>query len=218
MAVLTISREIGSQGAEIGRMVAEKLNYHFADKQVMLNVFHQYGFKPFDKVYDKPTSFWDQFDSMRKMTLENLNSVIEALAHHGNMVIVGRGSFAVLQDLADVLNVRVQAPFDARLAWFMKEENLTDEYDAAERLEDMGIQRAAFVESTYKVPWDAASIFDMVINTGKVSVDHAVEWLVEAVSALAKDCQSGEDICRELTVEDYLISAVQGALECRDRH
>jgi hypothetical protein len=33
MAVLTISREIGSQGAEIGRMVAEKLNYHFADFQ-----------------------------------------------------------------------------------------------------------------------------------------------------------------------------------------
>jgi cytidylate kinase len=127
MAVLTISREIGSQGAEIGRMVAEKLNYHFADKQVMLNVFHQYGFKPFDKVYDKPTSFWDQFDSMRKMTLENLNAVIEALAHHGNMVIVGRGSFAVLHDLADVLNVRIQAPFDERLAWFMKEENLTDD-------------------------------------------------------------------------------------------
>lgn len=218
MAVLTISREIGSGGAEIGRMVAEKLNYHYADKQVMLSAFHQYGFKPFDKVYDKPTSFWDQFDNMRKMTLENLNAVIAAIAQHGNVVIVGRGSYAVLQDLADVLNVRIQAPFDSRLEWLMKEENLKDKHEAAHRLEEMDIQRAEFVETTYMAPWDAAGLFDMVINTGKVSVDHAVSWLAEAVKALDKACESGAPICRQLMVEDYLISAVQGALDCKDSH
>ena len=91
------------------------LNYHYADKDTIFKIFKQYGFAPLEKVYEAPTSFWDNFDSLRLKTLENLNQVMEALAAHGHTVIVGRGGFAVLDGLADVLNVRIQAHIEDRL-------------------------------------------------------------------------------------------------------
>jgi cytidylate kinase len=55
-----------------------------------------------------------------------LNRVIQALAQHGNVVILGRGSCAVLGGFADVLNVRVQATLSARTERVMTRYNLTD--------------------------------------------------------------------------------------------
>ena len=218
MTVLTISREIGSGGPDIGRKVAEKTGYHYADKKTMLDVFKQYGFQPFDKVYESPSSFWDRFDTMRRLTVQNLNDVIEALAGHGNIVIVGRGSFAVLGDLADVINVRVQAPFEARLKWFKESEGLQDEKEAERVLTQRSEVRVDFVEATYHVPWDAASNFDMVINTDKISLDQAADWLCDASKALEKADCSGRPTTRDLEVENFLISAVAGVLDCSRRH
>ena len=218
MAVLTISREIGSGGWEIGRKVAEKTGYHFADKQIMLEVFRQYGFEPFDKVYESPSSFWDMFDDMRQMTLQNLNTVIETLAQHGNIVIVGRGSFAVLADLVDVVNVRVQAPFEWRLERFMKEQNQLGVDEAEELLADRGEARAAFVESTYNVPWDAASNFDLVINTEKVALDLAASWLVDVLKSLEGRDTAGLPAAKDFKVDDFMAGAVRGALKCEEEH
>ncbi len=218
MAVLTISREIGSGGPDIGRMVAEKTGYHYADKKTMLDVFKQYGFQPFDKVYESPSTFWDRFDTMRQLTLQNLNDVIEALAHHGNIIIVGRGSFAVLGDLADVINVRIQAPFETRLRWFIQSEGLRDEEEAERLLVRQSEVRVDFVETTYHVPWDAASNFDMVFNTDKVSLDQAADWLCAALKSLEKADYSGRPTTRDLQVENFLVTAVSGALDCAKQH
>jgi cytidylate kinase len=218
MAVLTISREIGSGGPEIGRMVADALGYHYADKKTMDEVFRQYGFVPFEKVYESSPSFWDRFDNMRRLTMENLDAVIRALAQHGNMVIVGRGSFAVLGDFSDVINVRLQAPFDLRLDRFMAEQGVTDRKKAARDLENRGSQRSAFVESTYNLPWDAASQFDLVIDAGKIDLKTAARWLAEALAeADGRSAEAGRS-AREIGVEPYLAAAVKGALDCEKNH
>lgn len=216
MAVLTISREIGSEGPYIGKKVAEKMGYKYADKKTIHNVFHQYGFIPFERVYEAPTSFWDQFDDMRRLTLQNLNSVIRGLACFGDIVIVGRGSFAVLEGLDDVLNVRIQAPFEHRVRVFMEIEKITDRDKAAKLLEEKGSLRSAFVESTYQTPWDSASNFDIVINTDKIPPETAVEWLCQTLKDMEKKEYILEKTAKAFSVEPYLETAVKGVLRWND--
>jgi CMP/dCMP kinase len=218
MSILTISREIGAGGPYIGQHVAKRLGYHYADKNTINKVFHQYGFIPFEKVYDAPTSFWDRFDNMRQLTVENLNSVIQALAHHGNMVIVGRGSFAVLGGLVDVFNVRLQAPFEARVGMFMELEGISDRAEAERLLEERGVLRSSFVESTYQVAWDAASNFDLVINVEKVPSDMAVDWLCQVLTAMDGRDWGDEPTARSLFVEPYMENAVMASVDCKKLH
>ena len=218
MAIMTISREVGSGGLQIGKMAAQRLGFHFADKKKIDDVFHHYGFLPFDKIYDSPTSFWDRFDNMRQLTLKNLNLAIRALAQHGNIVMVGRGSYAVLGGLDDVLNVRVQAPFKKRIKFYMETVGLTDRDEAISQLERGDSIRSAFVESTYQIAWDAAGNFDLVINTGKVSFDSAVDLLCKTLTEIDNRDVDPERSARAFSLEPYIKTAVRAALSCKETH
>ena len=76
MAVITISREVGSEGSYVGRSVAEALGYHLVDRNVIEEVFKQYGLVRFRDVYDSAPGFWARFDEMRAQTVKLLNQVI----------------------------------------------------------------------------------------------------------------------------------------------
>ncbi len=108
MTVITISREPGSEGTYIARKTAEALGYHFADKDTIEDVLLQYGFADFEAIYESAPGLAAGLDERRNQATAMLNQVIKALASHGDVVILGRGSFAALAGLTDVLNVRVQ--------------------------------------------------------------------------------------------------------------
>jgi hypothetical protein len=181
-------------------------------------VFNQYGFTPFEKFYDSPVSFWDRFDTMRKLTLDNLNGVIYALAQHGNVVIVGRGSFAALRGWGQVLHTRVRAPFEDRVRRFMETDSITDQAEAERLLEEAGSVRAAFVESTYHVAWDAASNFDLVMNTGKVPEEAAVSALSEILQAMDEGKADIEETADMEEKDKYMTAAVSAVLKCSEQH
>src|SRR5512141_392121 len=110
MAVITISRESGSGGGRIAQLVAASLGYHLVDDRIMRNLLEQYGMVDFDEVYNAAPGLQARFVERRQEVTEMLNRILMAVAHHGNAVILGRGGFAALREVADVLNVRVQAP------------------------------------------------------------------------------------------------------------
>ncbi len=113
-----------------------------------------------------------------------LNRVIRALAWHGNVVIVGRGSFALLGGLADVINVRIQAPLSLRIERVMSKHCLPDREQVETLVKENDHRRAKFIDSYYDLKWDSAQAFDLVINTGQIMPDLAATWLVDAVKAL----------------------------------
>ncbi|GIK43544.1 MAG: hypothetical protein BroJett011_73770 [Chloroflexota bacterium] len=218
MAVLTISRELGSEGAYLAKKAAQELGYHFVDKALMEKVLNQYGFVQFEETYESGAGFWSRYDTLKSTMVKFLNRVIQTLAYHGNMVIVGRGSFAVLDGVADVLNVRVKAPLPIRISRVMEQQGIT-ELDKAEALvKESDKMRAIFVESWYGVRWDAASRFDLVIDTGKVSPDLAVTWLVKALHDLERRQGEGQPSTRKIQVDPVLASVISQVLECEARH
>jgi cytidylate kinase len=219
MAVMTVSRELGSEGVTIAKKVAQELGYHFVDKDVIEKVLDQYGFVRFQKEYESGPGFWARFDGLRTRMVEFSYRVIQSLARHGNVVVVGRGSFAVLQDFADVLNVRIQAPLPMRVSRVMEQQGIAEADKAEAIVKESDKLRAAFVESWYGVRLDQAGPFDVVIDTGKVSPDVAAAWLVEALNALKARPASATERTTSTIQADYLLdNVISQTLECQVTH
>jgi cytidylate kinase len=184
MTVITISRELGSGGLDIAQQVAKTLGYEFVDKRTADGIFRQYGLTKFDDLYSSAPSFLDLINADNLLLVSMANEILEAVAKRGNVVILGRAGFAVLADYADVLHVRLQAPFSERVQRVMIREGLTDLQAAEERVtEDDSVHRK-YVQRFYNKQWDEPSNFALILDTGSLSSDMAVQRIVEAAKAL----------------------------------
>jgi cytidylate kinase len=221
MSVITVSRDYGSDGDIIAQQVAQTLGYHYVDLKFIGNILSQYGYVQFDKEYKSLPTFWERFDlergNQREVMVTMLNQVIQALAQHGDVVILGRSGFEVLRGFADVFNVRVQAPFSVRVARVMEQQKLT--FDEAELLvKSKDKVRLAFVEEFYKVPWGSIQAFDLIVNTEKISPDLATNWVIEGVKAFMTGRETAEPATASIVVDRVLENAVAEVLECKKTH
>jgi cytidylate kinase len=221
MPVITISREFGSEGDSIARKVAQTLGYHFVDQKFIGVILGQYGYVEFDKEYQNLPTFWERFDAQREkqrdVMVDMLNRVIQAVAYHGNVVILGRSGFEVLGGFADVLHVRLQAPFSVRVGRAMSQQKVT--YEEAETLvKNSDKVRLAFVEEFYRVPWGAAQSFDLVVNTAKIFPDLATTWIVEAANTFVNNMEISKPTTASINVDRIMADAISEMLKCNETH
>jgi cytidylate kinase len=218
MTVLTISRESGSNGRHIAEVVAQALGYHYVDKRTIESILSQYGFVEFDKEYEAAPSFWDRLDPHKTELIGMLNRVLRGLARHGNIVMLGRGSFAVLHDLTDVLNVRIKAPLPQRVKRVMEQRGIFNQDQAQAVVTESDRVRATFIETFYGVRGDSTGLFDIVIDTGKVAPDLAADWLIAAMRALPDKLTGLEPGTRTLEADSVLAVAIAATLKCEAEH
>ncbi len=211
MAVITVSREIGSGGDEAAREVAQQLGYAFVDKHFIEQVLDQYGFIEFDQAYDSLPSFWEKFDAQKEQRridmIKLLNQAILALAQRDNVVILGRSGYVVLHGLADVLNVRMVAPEALRVARVAQQRGLS-QAQAAAKVAQLDRVRASFLEEFYRGERQDAPAFDLLLNTSKIPIELAVEWIAAAARALDAADLSGESTVATVKVDSVMASAV----------
>jgi len=221
MSVITISREFGSEGDYIAQKVAQALNYHFVDREFIGSVLGQYGYVEFDKEYATLPTFWERFDAQRETQRDEmvkmLNQVIQAIAQHGNAVILGRSGFEVLAGFADILHVRLQAPFPVRMERVMAQQKIPIE-QAEAVVKNSDKVRVAFVEEFYRVPWNAIHAFDLVVNTGKVSPDLATSWVINAAKAPVTSLEIDKPTTASIVVDRILAEVISAMLKCDQTH
>jgi cytidylate kinase len=221
MPVITISREFGSVSDDIGARIAERLGYHFVDKEFIGTLLREYGLIDFEKEFETPQGFWDAFNSQqgkrRDLMVDMLNRVVQAVARHGDAVIQGRSGYAILESFADVLHVRLQAPLPVRVEQMMAQQQMTAE-QAAASVKDGDDARRSFVQEFYGVPWDAIQAFDLVINTGKIPPNLAMTWVIDAANALAQSPATGKPTTRSIKVDSALAQLVSARLSCQTAH
>jgi cytidylate kinase len=211
MAVITVSRQLGSHGARIARTVAGELGYDLVDKAVVNRVIRQYGLTRLDAVYDHKPKVWELFNANSVTTIEMMNETIAAVAARGNVVIVGRGGFRVLAGMSDVLNVFVKAPDDVRAARIAKRDHVSAE-EAARLIKEDDALRARFTRLFYSADWADESQFDLVVDTGVDSDEEAKAKIKEAVSVLPA---RGTRSAAGLEVDNVLADTVAEALARR---
>jgi cytidylate kinase len=200
MAVITISNELGSGGVDIGQRVAMRLGYEFVDKHTSDSILRQYGLTKFDEVYSSAPSILDLLNSGNLLIVSMLNEILEALAKRGHVVILGRAGFAVLGQYVDVLNVHIQAPFSDRVQRVTAREDLVDLQAAEARVRDDDNVHRKYVQRFYNRSWDEPSAFNLVLDTGSLSSDTAVQQIVEAAQALEQKAP-GKNAITTATIE-----------------
>jgi len=209
MAVITISREVGSGGTDIARQVAKTLGYEFVDKRTTDGIFRQYGLTKFDDLYSSVPSWLDLINADNLLLVSMANEILEAVDTRGNVVILGRAGFAVLGGYADVLDVRIQAPFSERVQRVMAREGLADFDAAVQRVKEDDEVHRKYVQRFYNKQWDEPSNFDLILDTSSLSNDLAVKKIVEAARALDQKAP-GRDAATtaKIEVDSVLADAV----------
>jgi cytidylate kinase len=221
MSAITISRDYGSDDNIIAQQVAQSLGYHFVDLNFIGTILNQYGLVEFDKEYRNLPTFWERFDLEREKRRDTmmamLNQVIQALAQHGNVVILGRSGFEVLRGFTDVFHVRIQAPFDFRVQRLMALRKITFE-EAEQLVKNRDMVRLAFVEEFYKVPWGKTQAFDLIVNTAKVPVDLAITWIIDGAKASIIGRETGQPTSASIVVDPVLADSITDVLGCKETH
>lgn len=186
MAVITVSRQLGSLGSDIAGAVAQRLGYRVAWKGLinqaarqartpemaleMLDELGLLGLKP---------SF-----SAEKAYLDAIRELIEELARADNVLIVGRGGQAVLQGWPNTLHVRIIAPLEVRVQRVAGRHGIPAEAALAQiRASDR--RRKRFVQHAYHVDWDDPALYDLVINTASLEVARSASLICQAVTSTA---------------------------------
>ena len=135
MAILTISREYGSGGREIGRRVAERLNYRYVDKEQLFQDLDQAGERwgrVAREVDELCPTMWERFDWQYRGYVAQVESLILDYAAADRVVIIGRGGSFLLRGIPFCLRARLVAPLEVRRERIMARERFSRE--GAERL------------------------------------------------------------------------------------
>ncbi|MBI5739993.1 MAG: cytidylate kinase family protein [Nitrospirae bacterium] len=177
MAILTISREFGSGGREIGQAVASLLNYEYVNKQRLLADLKAVGseWEKWGRELDEHSpTVWEKYDWSFRGFSALIQSAILDRALGGKAVIMGRGGNFLLRDIPSALRVRVVAPLEKRLERIMMRESV--DRDTAKWLaEKTDNERAGFIRSIYGKEWDDPDAYDIVFDTGKRNEEEVIK-------------------------------------------
>jgi len=111
---------------------------------------------------------------------EAIVSVMSGLAAKGDVVIIGRGSQAILRDYPDSLHVGITAPFEMRMQRIAKRDGVAEE-KAKQLVEESDKGRLDYHHKYFKVDPTDADLYDIVINMARISDEKAAELIITAL-------------------------------------
>ena len=201
MAVITISRQFGAGGKTLGKQVAESLGYTFADNQIIQMVAETANVSPhwvesiekeagtrlnkiisrmvsrglIDRVLKDERGYIDE-----EIYLDYVIVIISQIAEEGNVVILGRGSQYILNDHPDARHILLVDDVENRVKFMM------DNYDLSRKAAEKTIsnedkRRLNFYRKLGKKDYDNPSLYHLVLNMGRLSMEKAVRAVCNLV-------------------------------------
>ena len=189
--IITISREFGSGGRSIGKAVAEKLNYHYYDKELIEKIAEKSGLseeyikektessKPessFKYAFLGPNLFHYSEDYLWKQQKE----VISELAEKGNCVIMGRCADFLLKDREDCIHIYIHADLSFIVERIVNLYGETEE-KPEKRLRDKDKKRAMNYKYYTDRTWGMSQNYTLSLNSGEIGIDKCVEIICDLV-------------------------------------
>ena len=215
MPIVTIAHETGSGGPDIGMALAERLGYRYVDREMLSQAAKQYGVveDKLEKLDETKPSLFERFDVETRQYITVLQSGLLDVAEHDNVVINSRGGQILLRGISHVLRVRVIAPFDIRVKRVVKKmeaqgENV-DQRTTAEMVRRSDNEKSGRIRYLYDVDWNDPALYDLVINTEKLTVSAAVD-LIHGV--VRRPELVATEASRQMVGDRALASRVRAAL------
>jgi cytidylate kinase len=219
MAIITISREMGTGALQIAKEVAKRLKYTLVDGEKIAELAPQYGLDPltFERVDEKPPIYITAEDMLQAANLYTIELIILDLVKKGNVILYGRGAQDLLKGMGNVLRVRIIAPFDERVEKYAEREWIDPDL-ARDLIRKSDHQRGGFIHFYFDRDWQDPLGYDLVCNTSRLSIAAAVESIIAAVrdpklkaaEAEAKEMLEDVIVCKRAETEILKSGQLQG--------
>lgn len=205
--VITIGRQFGSAGHDIGELIAKELGYDFYDKELVELAAKKSNIATdtVKNIDERATSsllysLASGSYSIRGMTgplyyemplndklFIAQSEIIKSVAAKNNCVIVGRCADYALKDESgiELLNVFVHAPLDYRVKRVMDELGL-NEKKAKERVTKTDKQRKTYYSYYSNRDWGEMTNYDICINSEKTGIECGAQMIINYIRSLEK--------------------------------
>jgi len=205
MAVITISKEFGTEGEKVASLVAKKLGYEYIGKNLVADIakelhiseseaatFHKasqsrilrfvdrYTCSVVQKVVDREHGCLDD-----KSYYEVTKKLVEDVYEAGNVIILGWGGQCLLKGKPDTLHVRLIKDNDLKTKELMAAENLSPKAATVFIAREEGDLKA-YVKQYFNEDWNSAHLYDLIIDMGKTSVEKAADMICDNVKHKAE--------------------------------
>lgn len=193
---ITIGRQFGSGGREVGKKVAKALGIPYYDKELLAVAAKESGLShQFLQAYDeRPTnSFFyslvmgqqNLLVGAQNVTVEQLaakaqRDAVQSVADKGSCVIVGRCADYLLRERGGLLRVFICADWDKRIDRVCRRDGLGQK-EAEEKLRRMDKTRAAYYSFHTDRKWGAAETYDLCINSSRKGPDATADLILSFI-------------------------------------
>lgn len=198
--IITIGRQYGSGGREIGEKLAAKLGIPCHDKAIVERTAKEKGYcediiKQFDETHSKSLLFsiamnsygsWyanNDYKPLQVSVREAQVSTIRGLAK-SPCVIIGRAADSILADMNPV-NIFILADDAVRIRRIMQRRNLSEK-EASEAISSVDKERAQFYRHYSDKRWGNASNYHLTVDSGRLGIENTVDLLVNYLELLDK--------------------------------
>ncbi len=202
--VITIGRQFGSGGHEIGRKLAEYFGIKCYDKELLTRAAKESGFcEEMIKTHDeRPTnsflynlvmdtysfgynsSSYVDMPISHKVFLAQFDT-IKKIAGEGPCVIVGRCADYALAEMKNSLHLFIYAEEDKKIARIMEKLEVT-ENKARDMMVKKDKQRQSYYNYYSSKKWGRADSYDLCINSGILGIDGTVKLIVQYIEDFEK--------------------------------
>ena len=198
--IITIGRQYGSGGHDIGKQLAEELHIPFYDKALLERAAKDSGLcqEIFENHDEKPTNSFlyslvmdtyslgynsSSFTEMplnHKIFLAQFDA-IKNIAKEGSCVIVGRCADYALADFPNVVNIFLHADLQSRIVRIARRHDLTDA-KAKDLIIKTDKRRASYYNYYTSKKWGEAAGYDLSLNTATLGIDGTIHMIREFVA------------------------------------
>ncbi len=197
--IITIGRQYGSAGMEIGTKLAEELGVKLYDKEMLKRAAKESGLceEIFETHDEQPTSSFLYSLVMDSFSLGHTSAgytempfnhkvflaqfdTIKKIANEGPCVMVGRCADYALEEYPNAIHIFIYADMDKRIRRIATKYDLTDA-KAKDTIIKADKKRASYYNYYTNKTWGDAKGYDLCINSGKLGVDGTVKAIMEYI-------------------------------------
>ena len=194
--VVTISKQIGTNGEFIARRVAKLLDFQYFDKTVLLEEARRMGINVYDaESFDLSEDEYKSrgligsifankalISAAEEAQIGLEGTIIKELAKKGKIVIVGRGGQALLRNHPKVLRVKIIAPLVYRVDKLMLDRYISkSEAEKVIKTRDKATKQ--YLDRFYNLDWDTEGNYDAILNLQRIPIELAPTY----IARLARD-------------------------------
>jgi len=185
MAILTISRQFGSRGREVGEGVATALEYEYVGKHKFLSDLKRLGdqWERWGEDLDEHApSVWEKYDWSFAAYGALIQSILLDHALADRAILMERGGNVLLKGIPHAYRIRVVAPFEERVKNIVRDEFI-DAETARWLAKRTDHERSGFIYSLFGIHWDDPEEYDQVFDTGEQSIESVIARVTEVLLA-----------------------------------